>query len=621
MFYINIVSINLLLCSIAAGAIYFIFNYPLSLLLSHTFICLSVFIFGVTYSITLSRFRHVKTATFFQPLFFSLSSTLFIFIYLGNSVSNYFWKANINFNLIGRILNHYYNLYQIETTFIACGVPLLVFLLVAYIYHIIYKTEYHQPEQAGKIAFILISFLIFINIQAYDFYYKSTDNARKYYIYGELILDLFNEYTDSHNDYIADADSIKNSIEQSVSYVKQKDSTVNFNKKNIVVIVVDCLRADHLSNYGYHRNTTPFISDFIDAHNGVIIDNFFAMCDESKCGIRSILTSRGFGDQNSTQAANNNLNGILKKDGYQINFLLSSDHAFGGLKSIYYPYDFYLDGLGFKTFPLNDDRGIISALEDWPEYNGSPNFFHFHLFSAHEASISYGRYSGQAILGIEPGFLVKNPIKPRYFTADASKNQASIDYQDNKIFQADLVISHIFSLLEKKGYMDNMLVVITADHGQGLNEHGYRGHISGLYNESLRIPLILVDTAETSLTIAETTFGTQLDIAPTILNILGKPIPASWEGMRLQDKKTEPQVTQHVIPNRSSSFAKIHYDPIDNALYKYMFLSTIGGLKEKSYFFNLLRDPGENNNLLESRENRDYYLKIIDKWSLDKFDG
>jgi glucan phosphoethanolaminetransferase (alkaline phosphatase superfamily) len=621
MFYVYIVTINLLLCSVSAGSIYFFFHYPLSLLLTHTVICLYVFLLGVIFSITSNRVRRASTATFLQPLFFSLASTVFIFVYLGNFASNYFWKANLNFNLLGRILNHYFGLYQAETILIVCGATLLVFLPVAYIYHKTYKTTYCRVERPGKITFILMSLLVFTSIQAYNFYYKSTRKVLENYIYGDLILDLFNDYTDSNNDYLTDADVVSNSVQQSVNYVEQKSTTVNFDKKNIIVIIVDCLRADHLPNYGYDRNTTPFVSDFIDTHNGVLVDHFFAMCDESKCGIRSILTSRGFGVQNSSQAIKNSLHSILKEDGYQINFLLSSDHGFGGLKKTYYPYDFYLDGLGFKKHPLNDDRGIISALEDWPTYNGSPNYFHFHLFSAHEAGIGYGRYSGQAVLGIKPGFLVENPINPRYSTPDASDNQASIDMQDNKIFQADLVISRIISLLKNKGYMDNTLVVITGDHGQGLNEHGYRGHISGLYNESLRIPLILIDTAGTLLSITERSFGTQLDIAPTILDIMGKSIPESWQGQRLQDKKTRPKVTQHVIPNRSSSFAKIYYDPIDGALYKYMFLSSIGGLKEESYFFDLLRDPDEKNNLLEISENQEKYLNIITSWSLDKFDG
>lgn len=339
-----------------------------------------------------------------------------------------------------------------------------------------------------------------------------------------------------------------------------------------------------------------------------MVEKFYSMCDESKCGIRSVLTSRGFKHQNSVQASRNSLHSKLKEHGYQINFLLTSDHAFGGLKKIYHPSDFYMDGIGFKAHPLNDDRGIISAVENWPEYNGSPNYFHFHLFSAHEAGISYGRYLGEPVMGIKPGFLVDNSVAPRYSTIKPMANQKLIDAQDNRIFQADLIVSRIFSLLEQKGYMENAVIVITGDHGQGLNEHGYFGHISGLYNESLHIPLILVDTSGDSLGIRETTFGVQLDIAPTVLNILDVPIPNSWEGKALQQEKRAIQITQHVIPNRSSSFAKIYFDPSSGALYKYIFLSTVGGLKEERLLFDLINDPKEQNNLLGLDEFSEVYL-------------
>ena len=224
-------------------------------------------------------------------------------------------------------------------------------------------------------------------------------------------------------------------------------------------------------------------------------------------------------------------------------------------------------------------------------------------------------------MGIKPGFLVDNSVAPRYSTIKPMANQKLIDAQDNRIFQADLIVSRIFSLLEQKGYMENAVIVITGDHGQGLNEHGYFGHISGLYNESLHIPLILVDTSGDSLGIRETTFGAQLDIAPTVLNILDVPIPNSWEGKALQQEKRAIQITQHVIPNRSSSFAKIYFDPSSGALYKYIFLSTVGGLKEERLFFDLINDPKEQNNLLGLDEFSEVYLDLIKAWNLDVYDN
>lgn len=620
MFYAKLITVNVVLSFLVAGCIFFFFNYPISLLLTHTLICLSAYLVSFVFSLAVGVTPKIPPLRL-MPLLFSVCTTILIFVYLGNWVSNHFWKANLNFSLINRMVVHYYQVYQLETLLIVCVIPLMVFFAVHLLYVKVYRAHYFPLKRPIASIMYTLSLLLFIAIQTRSFYNNSNYRTLNAYFYGELVLDLFNKYTDSHNDYIANADEIADQVVHSVSYIEQSESTIQINKKNIVFIVVDCLRADHLPDYGYSRNTTPFISDLVKSYNSLLVDNFYSMCDESKCGIRSILTSRGFRRQNSVQASRNSLHSKLKEYGYQINFLLTSDHAFGGLKKIYHPSDFYMDGIGFKAHPLNDDRGIVSTVESWPEYNGTPNYFHFHLFSAHEAGISYGKYLGEPVMGIRPGFLVDDSVAPRYSTENPIKHQKLVDRQDNKIFQADLVISRILNLLKEKGYMKNTLIVITGDHGQGLYEHGYYGHISGLYNESLHIPLILVNTSDDSLYFEETTFGTQLDIAPTILNILDKPIPSSWEGKALQQKKHGPQVTQHVIPNRSSSFAKIFYDPSSGALYKYIFLSTVGGLKEERLFFDLVNDPDEKNNLLNSSKIRDIHLDLIRDWNLDSYDS
>ena len=317
------------------------------------------------------------------------------------------------------------------------------------------------------------------------------------------------------------------------------------------------------------------------------------------------------------EASQNSLHKRLSDEGYQINFLLTSDHSFGGLKRIYAPYDYYIDGVGFSAYPLNDDRGVISALENWPDYNGSPNYFHFHLYSAHEAGYRYGKYLGKGVHGVEPGFLNGEPIAARFSTKEASDSQSRQDVQDNRLYQTDLLISRIHSLLSEKGYMDNALVIVTGDHGQGLGEHGYVGHIKGLYNESLRIPLMIVDTSGDDVPLAEVSYATQLDIAPTVLNLLDMPASESWDGLALQTVKSEVTVTTHRIPDRSDSYAKTRYDPRDKSLYKYIYLSKLHGMKEERYMYDLIKDPAEMTNLLVQPEKQKQYTDLASKWGLD----
>ena len=614
MFYVKTVFALCALSCAAVGTIYFFNNYPFELILTHLLLCLSLFSICAAFAIiTGGR----KNRPFIQSAMFSLVVATLLIIYLANAISNYFWKANVNLNLVERMVSHYYALYPIETVIIVTVIPAVVFLVIALPFIRLFRVGNISVKRPVTIAFYCLSLSVFLLVNIYTYNIERKQRDVEVFFLGEMLIDLSSEYTDPHQDYLTDAGGIEDVVVHSGEYVVQRTETINPGKKNIIMLVVDCLRADLLPNYGYHRNTMPFFSDFIASNSSGLVENTFSICDESKCGIRAILTSRGLEFQNSLEASQSSLHKRLKDEGYQINFLLTSDHSFGGLKRIYSPYDYYIDGVNFSAYPLNDDRGVISALENWPDYNGSPNYFHFHLYSAHEAGYRYGKYLGKGVHGVEPGFLKGEPIAARFSTEEASDLQSRKDVMDNRLYQTDLLISRIHSLLSEKGYMDNALVIVTGDHGQGLGEHGYVGHIKGLNNESLRVPLIIADTSGDDIPLAEVTYATQLDIAPTVLNLLDIPVSESWEGLALQTAKSEVTVTTHRIPDRSSSYAKTRYDPRDKSLFKYIYLSKLHGMNEERYMYDLINDPAEMTNLLAHPEKQKQYIDLASKWGLD----
>src|SRR5204862_5169484 len=106
---------------------------------------------------------------------------------------------------------------------------------------------------------------------------------------------------------------------------------------------------------------------------------------------------------------------------------------------------------------------------------------------------------------------------------------------DNGIVEADATIEKLFGKLREKGYLANSLIVILADHGEGLGDHGLGwaglGHLRTMYQESIRIPLLIYD--ESDVHYGNLKFATQIDVAPTIVDRLGLRIPPSWEGRSL----------------------------------------------------------------------------------------
>ena len=153
--------------------------------------------------------------------------------------------------------------------------------------------------------------------------------------------------------------------------------------------------------------------------------------------------------------------------------------------------------------------------------------------------------------------------------------------------QADDIIRQLFDALAAKHYLDDAVVVVTADHGEGLGERHW-AHGWHLYNEDIRIPLLLYDAPVT--TYRNLTFATQVDIAPTILDRLGLPIPASWEGRSLL-APTVKRFSFHqtyFLPNR---FAVLYR--ADNALFKYIATPQYG----KEELYDLTADPGEHHDI------------------------
>jgi lipoteichoic acid synthase len=103
--------------------------------------------------------------------------------------------------------------------------------------------------------------------------------------------------------------------------------------------------------------------------------------------------------------------------------------------------------------------------------------------------------------------------------------------------------------LNAKHYLDDAIVVVTSDHGEGLGERHW-AHGWNLYEEDIRIPMLLYDVPPA--TYPDLSFATQVDIAPTIVDRLGLPIPSSWEGQSLLTP-AKTRITCHqtyFVPNR-----------------------------------------------------------------------
>lgn len=297
---------------------------------------------------------------------------------------------------------------------------------------------------------------------------------------------------------------------------------------NVVVIVSDALRADHLSLFGYHRKTTPNLDILAKTNSIQLATSAVAVCNESSCGLRALASSH-YVDRQAAHPIT--MHELLKRHGYEVNLIFSGDHTnFDGLSSIYGQVDSYFDGFFEKTRYLNDDRLVVDRLKGRAPWDGRPTMFQFHLMSSHALGT---RFESTPSFG--PG---ENYTRIRWGSPDKNAVQSAVNFYDRGILQADDVIQQILGLLKDKGYLEEAIVVITGDHGESLGERGLYSHTHSVWEESLRVPFIVLTFGKsTTDTLVSQSLISQVDIAPTLLHMLKMPIPTSWDGTAIQNEK------------------------------------------------------------------------------------
>lgn len=373
-------------------------------------------------------------------------------------------------------------------------------------------------------------------------------------------------------------------------------------RKNVVLIVVDALRPDHMGIYGYGRDTTPNLQRLDKAGMLRKAAPVRASCGSSVCGLLSISGSR-FPHQLSERPFA--LQEVLKRHGYRIHMILSGNHTlFYGLRKAYGEVDTYFDTQQKRTY-MNDDRLVLERLSSFPSWDGQPVMIQFHLMSAHPLGSRDAKMAKYAPAA-NYGFLANRDVQ-----VDGRPAERAINYYDNGVVQADAMIRGILESLERKGYLKNTVVAITADHGEALGEHGRFQHSNSVREEVLSVPFLLLSYGyRAAKPLDGHALASQVDIAPTLLAELGMPRPGTWQGAPLQQR-----VFRDFLYFQELWEVGL-YDLRDpRNLWKYWTNIKTG----EEYAFNLTIDPGEGLNAIgkASREQRrDWRLELLAKGPL-----
>ena len=293
---------------------------------------------------------------------------------------------------------------------------------------------------------------------------------------------------------------------------------------NVIVIVVDTLRADHLSSYGYDRDTSPFIDSL--AADGVLFENAISPSSWTQPSHASMLTGRYTYETHAetrpldstyptigevmqingyrTGGFSGNTLFFTRRQGHGRGFLHFEDNYQSVPDALFNSslYGFILDFYGLRKVMNYEDvptrklaEDINRSTLDWIDRDTNRPFFVFmNYFDVHDPYTPPEPYRSKYATVPNPGGLI-NGFMDRYRPLLTPEQlQSEIDAYDGAISYVDDQIKGLFAELKQRGLLDNTIVIIMADHGESLGEHDLLQHGASLYLPEIHVPLIVWGT-------------------------------------------------------------------------------------------------------------------------------
>jgi arylsulfatase A-like enzyme len=304
---------------------------------------------------------------------------------------------------------------------------------------------------------------------------------------------------------------------------------------NLIVISIDTLRADHTSLSGYHRDTTPSLSRL--AREGMSFEVAYAPTSATAPTHATLFTGRypathGLLHNGLALAPEaRTLAESLREAGHQTVAIVSSfvlDRRFGmdqGFET--YQDDFEVESSTVRTeeweqhaVPAGFDRRAGATTKRalrWLslERDASRPFFLFlHYFDPHAPYAPPEEFGRPFAVGDG------DATRGRERRLDPTAREKIARY-DAEIAYTDREIGRLLNELERRGLMDDTLIVVTADHGEGLMDHGLWTHSVDIHEESVRVPLVLHWPGHVPAKGSAKEPVELVDVMPTLLDLMG----------------------------------------------------------------------------------------------------
>lgn len=315
--------------------------------------------------------------------------------------------------------------------------------------------------------------------------------------------------------------------------------------RRVILISIDTLRADHLGCYGYARETSPHIDAL--AADSAKFNNTYASSPWTLPSHVSLLTSlHGIHHQVYYDDEKIPVELITLADQFrEAGFFCSAITGGGFVSSVYgfsKGFDTYNEGEG-GVFRQDSAERVFRAASIWIEQHEDRDFFLFiHTYQPHSPYACPNPYNvmflneQSKVANIELiGHLGgKNSIfKP----LSEDKRRNIIDLYDGEIrYTDDKLIGPLISRLKERGLYEGAMIIFTSDHGEEFFEHGGWGHGHSVYDESLKVPLLIKFPGSKFRGENWNNIVSLVDIMPTVLD----EMEIDYSGLELDGKSLFP---------------------------------------------------------------------------------
>jgi arylsulfatase A-like enzyme len=401
------------------------------------------------------------------------------------------------------------------------------------------------------------------------------------------------------------------SMEQYVALANQRSSK----RWNVIMLIVESMRADQLRVYGANRDVMPATNElasearvFLNAYSQASHTDYATVTPFSSHFPLRSKTSYAYPEKIPYPRVL--IYDVLKALGYHTAIFSSSNEYWSGMINF------------FQTGNL--DRFFHAATFKGPTYvmQGDAGFADWTRETKHAGSVD-DRYTVAEAIGWIDGikqdrffvainfqsshipYMVPRDFQRRFgpekldFTirfAHFPRDKVPVvkDIYADSLAYVDLQIAKLFQFLKSRGLWENTIIVLTGDHGQAFYEHNFASHASAIFDEVMRVPLLF--RAPGLKSGMEDRLAQHVDIAPSILGLLGLPTHPSFQGIDLFNSVPDPKHAAYMLVQTPLAY---QYGIVRSGM------KLIYDEREQRYaLFDLTTDPGETNDIAASQPDR-----------------